>query len=42
VLDSAKRSYREAEAEAVVMLGAQAALELVMSRLTPTELRLAG
>jgi hypothetical protein len=42
VLDSAKRSYREAEADAVVMLGAQAALEIVMSRLSPPELRLAG
>jgi hypothetical protein len=42
VLDSAKRCYREAEADAVVMLGAQVALELVMSRLAPPELRLAG
>ncbi len=42
VLDSAKRSYREAEADTVVMLGAQAALEIVMSRLSPPELRLAG
>lgn len=42
VLYSAKRSYREAEADAVVMLGAEAALELVMSRLSPPELRLAG
>lgn len=42
VLDSAKRSYREAEADAVVLLGAQEALELVMSRLSPPKLRLAG
>ncbi len=42
VLDSAKRSYREAEADAVVMLGAQVALEMVMSRLSPPEFRLAG
>jgi hypothetical protein len=42
VLHSAKHAYREAEADAVVMLGAQAALELIMSRLSPPELRLAG
>ncbi|WP_224364298.1 hypothetical protein [Hyalangium versicolor] len=42
VLDSAKRSYREAEADAVVMLGAQMALELVGSRLTPPESRFAN
>lgn len=42
VLLSAKQSYREAEADAVVTLGAEMALELVMGRLAPTELRLAG
>ena len=46
VLYSAKRSYREAEADAVVLLGAQAALELVTSHLTghlqQPELRLVG
>ncbi|HYH95070.1 hypothetical protein [Hyalangium sp.] len=42
VLHSAKRSYREAEAEAVVMLGAHAALDIIMSRLAPPELQLAG
>jgi hypothetical protein len=42
VLQSAKRSYREAEADAVVMLGAHVALELVSHRLAPPELRLAG
>jgi len=42
VLHSAKHAYREAEADAVVMLGAQAALEIIMSRLSPPELRLAG
>ncbi|WP_224249014.1 hypothetical protein [Hyalangium gracile] len=42
VLHSAKRAYREAEADAVVMLGAQVALELVVSRLSPPELRLAS
>ena len=42
VLHAAKRSYREAEADAVVMLGAQAALALVACQLAPAELRLAG
>jgi hypothetical protein len=42
VLESAKRYYREAEADAVVMLGAYAALELVGNRLSPPEWRLAS
>lgn len=35
VLESAQRTYREAEADAVVHLGAQDALALVESRLSP-------
>ncbi|MBN1205766.1 MAG: hypothetical protein JXB05_12690 [Myxococcaceae bacterium] len=42
VLHSAKQAYREAEADAVVLLGAHVALELVASRLAPPDLRLAG
>lgn len=42
VLESARRTYREAEAEAVVTLGAQEALALVESRLTRPDFWLVG